>query len=1504
MNNIISQGAETTWNQRGIIIIALLISSSLIFPSVFNDSMDECRSVGVGECKSLGVGECGSAGVGESESRESEDDAHGGSWVDSFEDDSGVEWAMSDHLRLEEGDAEIQGIYGLDPNAVAVWHFDEGSGTTAYDSSGNGNDGTLINGTSWTTGKYGNALDFDGVDDYVSVPHDSSYKISLPLTISLWMYSNSLNNPNQLFMSDCSNNWYGYFFSVPPDGSIYIKYMDGGTPHPGSRRDKSAPVGSITTNKWFYVVATVRGPVDMSIYINGNDVGGTYGGSGGSLTYSNKDAAIGLSFRGNDYFNGIIDELIIYNRSLTALEIKDQYENGSTNNYRFGNLTSTPINLPPNMHWDTLMIDKTEPTNTHVNVTILNATTNQPIPGSPTYTENGEVDISYIDPIRYPAIKLNATFEGDGSTTPELHYWAVSWNRSNTWQDTLFGGEKVESSENVEVVDGDVQLEHGGIDPSALAVWHFDEGSGTIATDSSGNGYDGTIHGATWTTGISGGALDFDGVDDYIGIMTSSTLDNLNALTFEAWIYPRVDAHWHVISKGTGSKRLYSEAWMSTLDLTGRVRYQPTHAFAKSIDNTVTLNLWQHVLMTWSTTDDTLRVYHNGGEVSYSSLSAGVGTIEDDSSYPYVIGARSDLVAGSFFDGIIDQVRIYNRALSAQEIKDIYQNGSYRFKSTGNLISKPIPLPTNMYWDTLIINKTEPQDTSLIVTILDGTTNQPISSFINLTGTEIDISSINPLTHNSIKLQASFGSNGINTSILHDWSVNWTDNTAPRFIDITSVPTIYRTNSAPLAINLLDREDHEKDLTLTIEYKGPSDTTWQTNYIFALYYSTNQWNCTFTPSKEAELGYYSFKVIVNDSYQYLNITIHPDLIKVLNNKPTAPDVYILPHEPRTTDDLIVTAENSTDIEVNYEILYSPDYWYRWFKNGMYLVEFDNKTVIPHTATQKDEIWRCIVYHYDGDDVGLPGEAEVTIQNSPPELIEPFKKFEMFEDTTMILEAKLMTMFTDRDLDNLTFTASGQNNIQVEITQANGTIILIPEKNWYGTEHITFHANDSSPIEAEQSVEVLVKPTNDLPQIIQVGNQIVSEDHSELGFVVKQDEWLDLTIVVEDADDDVDRGMIQYFINDTTQNNLYLLANEPKLVFQPTNEDIGLHYVKIRITDNNETPPEYVSQNIWFEVVNVNDPPSVKIITPTPGKEYTVTDDITLSCEADDPDLLVPSANERFTYLWYTNKTELDTLGSEEQITLTGHTLPPGHYTITVMVRDAGGKKAYDFVEIVVKEAPGKSSTDTKGTATDNYLWLWILILAIIVIIAVLFIFISKKKKRKLEELGVRDEQVLQPTGAYQPKVSLATLAQASQPQAGQLGQPSQLSLAQHQQTAPHPEPQAIGGRLMAPASTQQLLEQVRTSPTIATLPPQLPPATGTIPLEPETVTSTEQPLEAQILTPQTSHLTPNSVPTQLLPNSITPQTHTPTQLTPQPTVTQPPLQSQSPTTKNSSNTKQ
>lgn len=69
-----------------------------------------------------------------------------------------------------------------DEGLVAEWHFDEGSGTIAKDESGSGNDGAIY-GAKWVEGKFGKALEFDGVDDYVKVPDDDSLDVT---TLSLW----------------------------------------------------------------------------------------------------------------------------------------------------------------------------------------------------------------------------------------------------------------------------------------------------------------------------------------------------------------------------------------------------------------------------------------------------------------------------------------------------------------------------------------------------------------------------------------------------------------------------------------------------------------------------------------------------------------------------------------------------------------------------------------------------------------------------------------------------------------------------------------------------------------------------------------------------------------------------------------------------------------------------------------------------------------------------------------------------------------------------------------------------------------------------------------------------------------------------------------------------------------------------------------------------------------------------------------------------------------------
>ena len=206
-------------------------------------------------------------------------------------------------------------------------------------------------------------------------------------------------------------------------------------------------------------------------------------------------------------------------------------------------------------------------------------------------------------------------------------------------------------------------------DTDLIGHWHFDEGQGSIALDYSDYGHHGAVNGCARTEGKDGAGLSFDGFNDYVEIITEPDLDNLEAVTMAAWIHPRIDAHWHVLDKGDGDKRLYAEGTRRTLD--GRIRYTGAHAYSKSVAETFQLDAWQHVAMTWSRATHTTRLYYNGVEVSYLTKDVGTGYPLDDTTFPWTLGARGGHGEVTFFHGRMDDVRLYRRALAPQEIADL-----------------------------------------------------------------------------------------------------------------------------------------------------------------------------------------------------------------------------------------------------------------------------------------------------------------------------------------------------------------------------------------------------------------------------------------------------------------------------------------------------------------------------------------------------------------------------------------------------------------------------------------------------------------------------------------------------------------------------------------------------------------------------------------------------------------------------------------------------------------
>ncbi|MDJ0709612.1 MAG: DNRLRE domain-containing protein [Woeseiaceae bacterium] len=211
-----------------------------------------------------------------------------------------------------------------------------------------------------------------------------------------------------------------------------------------------------------------------------------------------------------------------------------------------------------------------------------------------------------------------------------------------------------------------------------IAHWKLDETSGTTAADSVG-GNDGTAtNGPVWVPGIVDGALNFDGDNDYVDVGNMDVSGS--GLTMTAWFNATtLSDDGRLISKATGTNA--SDAiWQLSLVSAGaqyriRMRISASGATTTMADSSVDLEpgRWYLAAATYDNAGGQMKLYLDGVEVASGSHSAG-GTLDTDSAVPVWIGANGTLAR--FFHGRIDDVRVYDRPLSAAEISDLFAMGN------------------------------------------------------------------------------------------------------------------------------------------------------------------------------------------------------------------------------------------------------------------------------------------------------------------------------------------------------------------------------------------------------------------------------------------------------------------------------------------------------------------------------------------------------------------------------------------------------------------------------------------------------------------------------------------------------------------------------------------------------------------------------------------------------------------------------------------------------------
>ena len=209
-----------------------------------------------------------------------------------------------------------------------------------------------------------------------------------------------------------------------------------------------------------------------------------------------------------------------------------------------------------------------------------------------------------------------------------------------------------------------------------VAYWSFDEGSGGTVYDDSGNGHDGTINGASWTTGICDDALRFDGGNDYISF--SSSVLSTPPYSVCTWVKPdTVDPskNRYIIANG-GHNQEVSGFYMALAEnYTHHLFYQYQFGGTKiNGDHGVsykqaTSTGWTFLCGTWdgSLIENNFRFYINGIRVS----NVDIFPVTGGSSYNLRIG-KPIAQSNYYWDGLIDEVRIYDKVLSSSEISTLY----------------------------------------------------------------------------------------------------------------------------------------------------------------------------------------------------------------------------------------------------------------------------------------------------------------------------------------------------------------------------------------------------------------------------------------------------------------------------------------------------------------------------------------------------------------------------------------------------------------------------------------------------------------------------------------------------------------------------------------------------------------------------------------------------------------------------------------------------------------
>ena len=224
------------------------------------------------------------------------------------------------------------------PGLVAAYAFNEGSGTTVADMSGNNNNGTISAATWTTAGRFGNALVFNGTSARVTVPDAASLQLTTGMTLEAWVFPTATPTDWRAIVDKTVDGYYLMASTDKGDGP-----SAGGTWVGGNQNTYGPSV--VEVNTWTHLAATFDGET-VRLFVNGAEVASQAQTT--PLATTTGTLQIGGDSYPNEFFAGRIDEVRIYNRALTEAEIQADMTNpiGNAGPLPAVSLSSTNISFP------------------------------------------------------------------------------------------------------------------------------------------------------------------------------------------------------------------------------------------------------------------------------------------------------------------------------------------------------------------------------------------------------------------------------------------------------------------------------------------------------------------------------------------------------------------------------------------------------------------------------------------------------------------------------------------------------------------------------------------------------------------------------------------------------------------------------------------------------------------------------------------------------------------------------------------------------------------------------------------------------------------------------------------------------------------------------------------------------------------------------------------------------------------------------------------------------